>query len=303
MSRRRDLDRDALFKNILGDLGGEPTPQEGLLSLDLISFKDDQPRRHFDDDALQDLADSIRKRGVLEPVLVRPVGGRHELIAGERRARAARLAGLTEIPAVILDVDDHAALEISIMENLQREDLNAVEETEAVLNLLELNFGYGRKQVTALLQEVYNEERGRSGGGVFEPAQKAELRDILARLGRFTPSSFYVNRIPILDFPRELLDAVRSGRLEFTKAQAIARVRDPGRRQALLEEAIAEGLSLSQIRARVARSSGKTTPSPDSKVLARTRRLLTTARLEKLGKAERSRAESLIRELRELLES
>lgn len=301
--RRNDLDRDSLFKSILGDLGAEAAADGGMVEIASLRFNERQPRRYFDDEGLAELASSIARRGVLEPVLVRQTPEGLELIAGERRTRAARLAGLDHIPAIVLEVDDHAALEISIMENLQREDLNAVEETEAVLRLLELNLGYDRKQVVGLLQEIYNEERGRTSGGAFDETRKNELRELLTRLGRFTPSSFYVNRVPILDFPRELLDAVRSGRLEFTKAQVIARIKNPERRLELLEAALEEGLSLSQIRARAARGGGAADEGGhEGKALARTRRLLTAARLEKLSKRERARAELLIKELRELLE-
>ncbi len=298
---RRDLDRDTLFKSILGDLGGsEESPSGSTISISQIRFNEDQPRRHFDDEALTDLAESISSRGVLEPVLVRRVGDAFELIAGERRTRAAMKAGLQQIPAVILDVGDNEALEISIMENLQREDLNAVEETEAVLRLLELHFRYSRQQVVNALQEIYNEERGRGRGEAFTAETKQELRTVLSRLGRFTPSSFFVNRVPILEFPEELLTAVRSGELEFTKAQAITRVRDARRRRKLLDDALREGLTLSQIRARAKEQVGKTDDT--SLELEQTRKLLTGRRIARLPARQRSRVEKLLAELRGLLE-
>lgn len=298
---KRDLDRDSLFKSILGDLGGgEDAPATGSsISIRQIRFNQDQPRRHFDDEALADLAESITSRGVLEPVLVRRQADGFELIAGERRTRAAIKAGLEQIPAVILDVDDNAALEISIMENLQREDLNAVEETEAVLRLLELHFSFSRQQVVSALQEIYNEERGRGRGEVFTQEAKAELRTVLGRLGRFTPSSFYVNRVPILDFPEELLTAVRSGELEFTKAQVIARVKDSRRRRKLLEEALGEGLTLTQLRTRAREPGGATDDAALG--LERTRKLLSARRVARLPDSKRSRLEKLLAELRELL--
>lgn len=304
MSNKRGLDRDSLFKSILGNLGeDDDAGSANLIDMDSIRFNSEQPRRHFDGQALNELAESIRKRGVLEPVLVRRLGDGFELIAGERRTRAARQAGLDQIPAIILSVDDDAALEISIMENLQREDLNAVEETEAVLRLLQLHLGQPRKQVIAILQEIYNQERGRAASGAqFPDETKAELRSLLTRLGRFTPSSFYVNRVPILDFPTELLTAVRSGKLEFTKAQALARVKDADLRRKLLEEAVKEGLTLTQIRARSASAKPGRSAGAGETQVARTRKLLTDRRLARLSKADRSKAEKLMEELRRLLD-
>ena len=251
--RRTDLDRAAVFEAILGDLGGAPEGDRavGTVPIDAIVYNERQPRQFLDPVGLAQLTASIRERGVLEPVLVRRVGDRYELVAGERRTRAAREAGLTDVPAIVLDIDDREALEIAIMENLQREDLNAVEETEAVLQLLQLTLALDRAGTLALIGEVVQESRGRTGQARFEAAHKEAAVGLFDRLGRFTPASFLANRVPILSFPEELLDAVRTGRLAFTKAQALARVDDPHERQRLLDEAIREDLSLSQIRRRI----------------------------------------------------
>lgn len=96
-----------------------------------------QPRRHFDDDLLQELADSIKVQGVIEPIIVRGVaGGRFELIAGERRWRASQLAGMSEIPALVRDIDDRAAIAIALVENIQREDLSPLEEAHSLARLI-----------------------------------------------------------------------------------------------------------------------------------------------------------------------
>ncbi len=96
-----------------------------------------QPRRHFDDDLLQELADSIKVQGVIEPIIVRGVaGGRFELIAGERRWRASQLAGMSEIPALVRDIDDRAAIAIALVENIQREDLSPLEEAQSLARLI-----------------------------------------------------------------------------------------------------------------------------------------------------------------------
>lgn len=304
MSRKGDLDRDAFFKTILGDIGTPAEAGPETIEVDSIVFNPGQPRRHFAEQALAELAESIRTHGVLEPVLVRRRDGGFELIAGERRTRAARLAGLTQVPAIILDVPDNEALEISIMENLQREDLNAVEETDAVLRLLELQLKMPRTAVVEVLQEIYNEERGRRATRRHGEDVQEELRQIFARLGRFTPGSFFVNRVPILEFPEELLEAVRSGQLTFTKAQALARVPTARTRNRLLKEAIASDLSLSEIRARIKAETGgskgavgKTDPG-----LAQTRSLLRAARVARLPAARQEKLRKLLKEIRALFE-
>ena len=115
--------------------------------VDMIDPSPNQPRRMFDEDSLMSLAGSIRARGVLQPVLVRPlVSGRYELIAGERRWRAAKLAELTAIPAVVRRHDDAASLEVALIENMAREDLNPVEEARACAALVE-ELGLTREDV------------------------------------------------------------------------------------------------------------------------------------------------------------
>lgn len=109
-----------------------------MLAVDLVQRGRFQPRQHFDEDRLRELADSIAAQGVVQPVIVRPLGeGKYELIAGERRWRAAQLAGLSEIPVVVRDVDDQAAMAMGLIENIQRDDLNPLEEAQALHRLLE----------------------------------------------------------------------------------------------------------------------------------------------------------------------
>ncbi|MEI7443933.1 MAG: ParB/RepB/Spo0J family partition protein [Burkholderiales bacterium] len=107
-----------------------------------------QPRTRMDEAALQELAASIRVHGVMQPIVVRPVGGgRHEIIAGERRFRAAQLAGLAEVPVIVREVDDQSALAMALIENIQREDLNPLEEAQAIRRLLD-EFGYTHEQAS-----------------------------------------------------------------------------------------------------------------------------------------------------------
>ncbi|MSX02893.1 MAG: ParB/RepB/Spo0J family partition protein [Actinobacteria bacterium] len=126
---------------------GTPQPELRQLNIGLIAPNPDQPRRRFDEEALVALSDSLASQGVLQPVLVRPIpGGTYELVAGERRWRAAQLAGLEQIPAIIEQRDDAEALEAAIVENMARADLNPVEEARAVAALVE-ELGMTKKAV------------------------------------------------------------------------------------------------------------------------------------------------------------
>ena len=145
MSRKRGLGRG--FSALVGeghsvDTVTEVTEEEKrtalqMLPVDRVRRGRYQPRRHFDPDALQELADSLGAQGMLQPVVVRPVDAGFELIAGERRWRAAQIAGLEEIPAVVRDLEDQAAAAIALIENIQREDLNPLEEARAISRLVE----------------------------------------------------------------------------------------------------------------------------------------------------------------------
>ena len=118
-----------------------PVTDVGSLPVDLLQRGRYQPRRDFNNEALEELASSIRAQGLMQPVVVRPVpGGRYEIIAGERRWRAAQMAGLQDIPAIVRDVPDEAAIAMALIENIQREDLNAIEEATA-LQRLQQEFG------------------------------------------------------------------------------------------------------------------------------------------------------------------
>ena len=309
--RQQEIDRAAVFEAILGDLGEEPIESGAAgLPLSSIRFNEQQPRKYFDPVSLDDLAHSIRQKGVLEPIIVRRAGDGYEVVAGERRTRAAKLAGLEEIPAIVVDIDDREALEIAITENLQREDLNAVEETEAVLGLLEVTLGAPRKSVIALLQSLYAEDRGRASSRKIDPAHREEALAVFRRVGRFGVASFVSNRLPILDFPNELLDAIRSGELEFTKAQAIARVANKDERRQLLKEAVEQHLTLSQIRRRITDlrkgnnvMAATTDASTDEtqRLVGTTKRLLNRRRLAALDGERSKRVNELLRELQDLL--
>ena len=134
----------------LDTLFGENTAEnEGAVLVKLIDIEPnrDQPRRDFDEQALSELADSIEKHGLIQPIVVRPLSnGNYQIIAGERRWRACRIAGLTEVPVIVKELDDKQYMEVALIENLQREDLNAVEEASGYRTLMD-NYGLTQEQV------------------------------------------------------------------------------------------------------------------------------------------------------------
>ena len=125
---------------LLGDAALRTDTSDNLyLPISQIEPYANQPRRHFDEEALQDLADSIREHGIIQPLTVRRLSsGYYQIIAGERRWRAARMAGLTQVPVVVIEADDRKAMELAMIENLQREDLNPVEEANAYAQLMDM---------------------------------------------------------------------------------------------------------------------------------------------------------------------
>jgi ParB family chromosome partitioning protein len=130
------------------------------IPLDQISLPPNQPRRYFDSEALKQLTESIKQHGILQPILVRPLDGeKHELVAGERRYRAAQEIGLKVVPVVIRELDDNAAFQLALIENLLRSDLNPVEETEGILQLLSLKLGRSVEEIPPLLYRLQRQHQ------------------------------------------------------------------------------------------------------------------------------------------------
>ncbi|MFM9126605.1 MAG: ParB/RepB/Spo0J family partition protein, partial [Solirubrobacterales bacterium] len=190
---------------------GEEGARLQEIPTDLIAANPNQPRRRFDEDALQALADSVGQKGILQPVLVRPVaGGRYELVAGERRWRAAGIAGLESVPAIVEERDDAASLEAAIVENMARADLNPVEEARAVAALVE-ELGLTKKAV--------GKSVGRSRSAIS-------------------------NLLRILELPDEALALLEEGRLSEGHGKALLLAEDNGDRRRLARQAAEEGWSV-----------------------------------------------------------
>ena len=220
-----------------------------LLPIDSIHPFQFQRRRHFKSEVIDRLADSIRSIGVVQPLVVRAAQapGGYELIAGEQRLRAAKQAGLFEVPVIIRELTDLEAREVHLAENLLREDLNPVDETEGILEFLSIQVNESAAGVVALLYQMRNCSTGHTKHNVVLPSQGEAIEQAFSRLG-MKWSSFVSHRLPVLKLPDDILESLRAGRLEYTKAHAIAKVKDPLERQKLLVAAIEEGLTLSQIK-------------------------------------------------------
>src|SRR3954471_1100638 len=199
-----------------------PRSQKGAegfreVPLDLVRPNPRQPRRAFDEGALADLAESVRSRGVLQPVVVRPLaGGEYELVAGERRLRAAEIAGLEAIPAVVRETDDWERLDLALAENMAREDLNPVEEARACATLVE-DLGLTKGEV------------GR-------------------RVGRSRVA--ISNLIRLLDLPEEALELIEAGQLSEGHGRAILMCKDHAARRRLALAARDAGWSVRETEAR-----------------------------------------------------
>jgi len=201
-------------------------PDEGMQQVAVSAIRPNpyQPRREFDAAALQELADSIARHGVLQPLVVRAAASGYELIAGERRWRAAQMAGLSEVPVVLRACDDGRLLEIALVENLQREDLNAIEEAEAMHSLGETR---------GLTQEQIAEVIGRSRSSV-------------------------ANSLRLLGLPDQVKEMVRKGSLSAGHARAILGL--PAQRQArAAEETVARALSVREVEEMVRRPAARRT--------------------------------------------
>jgi ParB family transcriptional regulator, chromosome partitioning protein len=277
---RRKSDKPYKAQANLDVLFGEAettTASPQTVKLDAITMPKQQPRRYFDPQKLAQLTESIQAHGILENLLVRPVEGQeglYELVAGERRYRAAQAAGLEEVPVAIRELTDEQALQISLVENLQREDLNPVEETEAILHLLASRLKIAVTEVSSLLYRMQNDVLRLTDNVISQPEAET-VKQVFAQLGLMSWESFVSNRLPLLKLPEDILEALRSGEIEYTKAKAIAKVKDEQQRQAILTEAIQENLSLSEIGERLKTLQPQKVPSssPKTQIQSISRRL------------------------------
>ncbi len=207
---------------LLGEAARTPTagePAEGVREIEIARIRPNprQPRMRFDEEALDELAESIAERGVLQPILLRPDGDGFQIIAGERRWRAAQRAQLHAIPAIVRDIDDSGTAEIALIENIQREDLNAIEEADAYKQLIDL-YGHTQEQ----LGKIVHKSR-----------------------------SHVANLLRLLELPEAIRQSLVRGDISMGHARAVATAPDP---EALTAEIIAKGWSVRQAEERAKRA-------------------------------------------------
>lgn len=183
------------------------------IAISLIDTNPDQPRKRFEESSLEELAASIASVGVIQPLIVKENGGRYQIIAGERRWRASLKAGLTAVPCIVRTWDETKRLEVALVENLQRDDLNPVEEALGIQNLME-QCGYTQETVSA-------------------------------RIGRSRPA--VANLLRLLHLPEKVLDMLRDGRLSAGHARALVTLPDADSQLRIANLAVAQGWSVRQM--------------------------------------------------------
>jgi ParB family chromosome partitioning protein len=218
MTRKAGLGRGlgALLGETAMEVGKESGNEDSStlreVPIDEVVPNPDQPRKNFDEDDLNELADSVRLNGILQPIVVRSKDGAYQIVAGERRYQAAKRAGLATVPVVVREVSDHEVLQLALIENLQRADLNPLEAARGYRDLIEQN---------GLTQE--------------------ELGQVLSK-----SRSAIANSLRLLDLPEEVQELVISGALSAGHARAILSVKGDDARIALAHKVVAEGLSVRQ---------------------------------------------------------
>lgn len=344
MAKKR-LGIDALFAStIVPDADAVAVRK---IALNKIIPNPNQPRRRLEPAALTALVESIRQSGILQPIIVRELKSGeapYQIVAGERRWQAAKLAALTEIPAIIRTLSDEESLQLALVENLQREDLNPVEETEGYLALLKLKLrdeiefaAFVRPNdtdpfgdVLRLLFAMNNnrtaqkeaQENGRSkvnNNVVINLTPIVE--SVFSAIGRTNWLSFIQHRLPLRRLPADVLTALRNGKIEYTKARAIGRLTSEtlkcsesqalALRKTILNQAIAESLSLIAIRRLIEAEKNKLTNVDKNKVtttehlqvLARqTAKELKELKLSQLSEEHQKQLQEKLEELTQLVE-
>lgn len=211
------MERKALGKGISALIPERDYQEKGekitYLNLDQIKPSPFQPRENFDNQHMQDLAQSIKEKGVIQPILVRPQGDYYEIIAGERRFRAAKLLNLKEVPVIIRDIEERDSLELSLIENIQRQALNPVEEAYAYQYLID------KFRVT---QEKISEILGKARVSI-------------------------TNTLRILKLPQEVQEEIKAGRISFAHGRTLLEVEDPNQQRLLAQEIVSNQLSVREL--------------------------------------------------------
>lgn len=306
-------------RSILGGLVSTPheeqelTPQESdetkikVIPIDDIVRNERQPRQYFSEENIESLAASLKKHTFRGAINVRRLdNNKYEIVAGERRWRAAKKAGLTEVPCIIDDYTDEEALEFALVENLQREDLSKLEETEGVLQLIETKFGIPQERAITIVRSEGHPDKSRSN-----VAPSEEFEHILSVLAAFNIElqTFRTKNLRTLDLPEELKEAHLTKGLSYLSALELSKVKDEETRAALLKEVLTGKLSFREVKKRVQegvtiQGKGETPPPPEPSLFERVEDSLKKAKKAKAffeKPQKKKRLERLLKELDALL--
>lgn len=268
----------------------------------------EQDRRYFDSDELSNMARSMESVGNIDPLSVRQRPGsddEYDLLAGEKRHRAGKIAKLEKMLVRVFDVDDRTADDIKAISNLQRGDLNKWEETRTLMRMLCRHLEKDQEDVVRLLNQAANQKRGLTSNVVREEDWEI-VEDVFKLAGRLTPESFRKHRLPLLKLPAPIQTALQQGKLHYTKVNEILRVKQPEQQDQLLEEAISNGLSVDDIQAKI-KDLQKNLQTSSERPVELPARLTTVTRQIKQSKVwqdpkKQKKLEKLLSQLEELLE-
>jgi ParB family chromosome partitioning protein len=300
-------------------------PSVTRLKLQEIVVPEARIRKYFDAEKTASLVRSISRYGFRGVLWVRPVSGQYHLVAGGRRYVACQQAGIEEVTVEIWDITDAEAIQLELLENFQREDLNPVEETEGVLRMLEVTLGLNRSEVITLLnwkarqqrEQIASDKTAQSRPSADQPdtdnviRKEADVNDerweivesVFKVIGKFSPESFRTNRLPLLNLPEPILDAICTGKIEYTKARLIGRIKDEQQRDVLLTEAIDQGLSHEEITRQVRQLQSDQPTLEQRAFRTRASRILKRLNTTALTGRSLKKAETLLSELEALLSS
>jgi ParB family transcriptional regulator, chromosome partitioning protein len=283
-----------------------PSQARQFIPRDRIVRDENQVRKYFDVEKLNGLAQTIAEEGILEDLAVYEIPDRpgyYQLVFGERRYRASEIAGLENVPVRVIEKpDEKKLLKLQLIENKHHEDLNPVEEVEGALALLAAELEKPVEEVITLLKQMDNDVR-RASYNVIGQAESDVVIKLLEGLN-IKWRSFVLNQLPLLGLSSDILEPIRQGKIEYTKALAISRLKDEEQRQEVLREAITQNLSIRDIRDRIKQlsQSQKATSQPSDylkRFNAVSRQLKKTDAWE--NEQKRDRLETLLKEIEELV--
>ncbi|QUY40317.1 ParB/RepB/Spo0J family partition protein (plasmid) [Acaryochloris sp. 'Moss Beach'] len=276
------------------------------ISLDKIILPEFQLRLYYDREKIEQIKATIQSVGIREPLLLRPIPGKgkyFELIAGSQRRLAAEELGHKIVPAKVDEVDDLIALKIAIIENEARSDINPFERTRGIIQLLSTGLQMSKDEVSQILTSLFNAANRRSDNNVIiNDEQRRFILSVFEEMG-LNWKSFVANKLQLINLPNDVVAFLESGKVSYTKAIRIARVKDEDIREELLQRVVAEELTVKQLQSLITTVSSKTTSSEEIILRDRARSVLKRATSPKLLKDKkiRKKVESLTNQLESLI--